>query len=171
MICTVQDSHMKSLLRSLEMLWVAKLSDGTLVYSDYYRPGTTEAPWIRLKKYCKETGLYPVKIQSLMFGAPVLTMAEDDLGLDGVFVMRGSAKDYDTESGEGTSYRNLIVGILDDKDDIINITKFSWPENKLEDFNQKRLVTKENAELMFFKNDSRKFNREVVRLALNGGNV
>jgi hypothetical protein len=171
MICTVQDGYMKTLIRSLEMLWRVKLNDGTVVYSDYNRPEINEAPWVRLKKYCSDTGLYPVKIEALMFGAPTLVMAENEAGLDGVFILRGSAKDYDSETGEGTSYRHLIVGVLDDEKDIINVTKFSWPANSLDPFNQTRLVTKENAELMFFKNGSEKINREVIRLALNGGNV
>lgn len=171
MICTVQDSHIKNLIRSLEMLWVVKLNDGTLVYSDYYRPGTTEAPWHRLKKYCKDTGLYPVRVESLMFGAPRVVMAENEAGLDGIFILRGSAKDYDTESGEGTSYKNLIVGVLDDYKDEISVTKFVWPDNRLEPFNQTRLVTQENAELMLFKNDSKKLDREVIRLALDGRTV
>lgn len=168
MICTLQDSHMKNLVRGLEMLWKVTLDDKTIVYSDYNRPGVEDYPWNRLKQYCKETGRYPVKVEAMIFGAPIVTMAEDSNGLDGLFILRGSAKDYDTESGEGASYKNLIVGVLDDQKDIINVTKFSWPANELDPFIQTRLVTKENAELMLFKNGSEKANREVVRLALNG---
>jgi len=171
MICTAYNGHIKNLMRSLEMLWVVTLNDGTKVFSDYNNPAYPEAPWYRLKRYCQETGFYPVKVESFMFGAPSIVMAENPNGLDGLFILRGSAKEYDTVDGPGASYRNLIVGVLSDYGDHIDITKFTWPENALDPFNQTRMVTKENAELMLFKNGSKKLDREVIRLALNGETV
>lgn len=159
-------------MRSLEMLWIVTLNNDTKVYSDYYNPDYPEPPWLRLKRFCRHNpDFYPVKIESFMYGAPTITMAENPNGLDGVFVLRGAAKEYDTQDGPGASYRHLIVGVLNDYKDHVDITKFVWPENVLEPFNQTRLVTKENAELMLFKNGSKKLDREVVRLALDGQTV
>ena len=105
-----------------------------------------------------------------MFGAPYVIMAEDPNGLDGVFIKRGASKDFLMESGEGTSYKQLIVGVLNDNNEV-GIVKFCWPFNALEPNNEVRLLTPENAKLMFFKNDSEKRKREVVQIALNGSDV
>lgn len=172
MICTEYNNYIKSLVKKLEILWIITLNNGIKVYSDYDNPMYEEPqPFIRLKNYCTENNVFPVKVEVLMLGAPKIVMAENPLGLDGLFIKRGAAKDFLMESGEGTSYRQLIVGVLDDVKDIINITKFCWPENKLEPFNQTRLITPENASLMLFKNESKKRNRESIRIALNGANV
>lgn len=172
MICSQVDSYFKTLIRNLEMLWVATLNDGTKAYSDYERPGTTEAPWLRLKKYCEKNNKLVVKIEAIMFGAPQVIMLEDQNGLDGVFIMRGASKDITIETGEsGPSYKQLVVGLLRDDEDVIDIKKFCWPENALEPFNQSRLLTSENAKLMLFKNDSRKKARQSIQIALYGDNV
>jgi hypothetical protein len=170
MICTQIDSHMKSLISRLEMLWVVTLNDGTLVYSDFERLDLPN-PYFRLKQHCEDNNLYPVKVQALMFGAPRVTMFEDPSGLDGLFIFRGSSKDVQIETGESVSYKQLIVGLLRDDCVNIDIRKFCWPENALEPFNQNRLLTSENAKLMIFKNDSRKKASESVQVALFGGSV
>ena len=172
MLCSQVDSYFKTLIRNLQMLWVATLNDGTKAYSDYDRPGTTEAPWLRLKKYCEENNKCVVKIEAIMFGAPQVIMLEDQNGLDGVFIMRGASKDITIETGEsGPSYKQLVVGLLRDDEDVIDIKKFCWPENALEPFNQSRLLTSENAKLMLFKNDSRKKARQSIQITLYGDNV
>lgn len=169
MICTTQDFHMKSLLRSLDILWIVTLNNKIQVYSDYDRPGENEVPWLRLKKYCHENNLFIIKIELLMFGCSKVIMAEDESGLDGVFILRGASKDYDIEAGDGTSYRNLIVGVLNDKEDIINITKYTWPIDSLT--KETRLITQENSELMLFKNGSEKASRQVLHFAIDGSGV
>jgi hypothetical protein len=172
MICSQIDSYFKTLIRNLEMLWIATLNDGTKAYSDYDRPGITEVPWLRLKKYCEDNNKFIIKIEAIMFGAPQVTMFEDENGLDGVFIMRGASKDITIETGEcGPSYKQLVVGLLRDNEDVIDIKKFCWPENALEPFNQNRLLTSENAKLMLFKNDSRKKARQSIQIALYGDNV
>lgn len=169
MICTEYNSYIKNLVRSLEMMWVVTLNNGVKVYSDHDNPAyPNQAPWHRLKDYCLDTGLFPVKVEALMFGAPKTVMAENNLGLDGLFIIRGSSKDFLMESGEGTSYKQLIVGVLSDTSDNINVTKFCWPENALEPFNEVRQLTFENIELMLFKNGSKKRERESIQVALNG---
>lgn len=172
MICTQIDSYFKSLIRNLEMLWVATLDDGTKVYSDYERPGVDEAPNLRLKKYCEENNRYVIKVDAIMFGAPQVTMFENPKGLDGVFILRGASRDIRIETGEcGPSYKQLVVGLLRDDEDIIDVRKFSWPENALEPFNQTRLITPENAKLMIFKNESTKKTRQSVQVAIQRSDV
>ena len=172
MICTTIDSYIKNLIRNLEMLWVVTLNDGTKVYSDYERPTTIDHPFNRLKKYCEENNKFIVKIESMMFGAPQTVMFEDKNGLDGIFILRGSSRDIRIETGEcGPSYKQLIVGLLREDEDVIDVRKFCWPENSIEPFCQTRLLTTENAKIMIFKNDSRKKARESVQIALNGSNV
>ena len=85
MICTTIDPFIKEKIKNLEILWCVTLSNGTLVYSDYERPGT-ENPWIRLKKYCADNNLFPTKVEVIMFGAERAVVFEDDNGLDGWFI-------------------------------------------------------------------------------------
>jgi hypothetical protein len=165
------NGYIKKLVKDLEMLWIVTLNNGNKVYSDYYNPFCANiSPWERLKIFCNDGDLYPIKIENLMFGAPHVVMAENKNGLDGVFIKRGASKDFLMESGEGTSYKQLIVGVLNDKDEI-DITKFCWPFNALEKVKETRKLTPENAKLMFFKNGSEKRNREAVQIALNGPDV
>lgn len=173
MICTQFDTYMRKLTKELEMLWVCTLNDGTKVYSDFKRPGIEGHPWDRLKSHCEKNSLFATKIEVLMFGAPHTVLFEDhDKGLDGLFVARGSARDINTASGESTSYKQLVVGLLkEEEEDVIDVKKFSWPENEIEPFSSTRKVTPENAKMMLFKNDSPKKKRESVQVALNGTTV
>ena len=172
MISTQIDSYIKNLIRNLEMLWCITLNDGTKVYSDYDRPGIKEHPWNRLKQHCEITGLFITKVEAMMLGAPLTTMFEDLNGLDGLFVARGVSKDIKIETGEqGPSYKQLVVGLLRDNEDVIDVKKFSWPENQLEPFNQIRYITPENAKLMIFKNESTKKTRKAIQVAINGWDV
>lgn len=168
MICTEYNSYIKNLVRSLEMMWIVTLNNGVKVYSDHNNPAyPNQTPWRRLKEHCAENNVFPVMVQALILGAPKLVMAENNSGLDGLFIIRGSSKDFLMESGEGTSYKQLIVGVLSDTNDDINTTKFCWPKNALEPFNEVRQITFENIELMLFKNGSKKRERESVQVALN----
>jgi len=172
MICTQIDSYIKTLIRNLEMLWVATLDDGTKAYSDYERPTTTDSPFHRLKKYCEDNNKCIIKVEALMFGAPHTVMFEGKNGLDGLFILRGSSRDIKIETGETSpSYKQLIVGLLRDDEDIIEVRKFCWPENSIEPFNQTRLITPENAKLMIFKNGSTKKTRESIQIALQRSDV
>ena len=172
MICTQIDSYVKDLIKKLEMLWCVTLNDGTKVYSDYERPGTLDHPWNRLKQYLSQNNNYIVKVEAIMFGAPQVVLFENKSGLDGLFITRGSSRDIRIETGElGPSYKQLVAGLLRDDEDIIDVKKFCWPENAIEPFNQQRVLTSENVNLMIFKNDSRKKTRKSVQVALVGGNV
>lgn len=172
MICTHQDSYIKERIRSLDILWRVTLNDGTTIYSDYERPDNPRSPWLRLKDHCSDNNLFATKIEVIMFGAPITTMFENENGLDGFFIVRGSSKDLNLFTDEpGPSYKQLVVGLLRDNEDIIDVKKFCWPENELEQFNQTRILTPDNAKLMLFKNDSTKKQRETVQIALNGATV
>ncbi len=172
MICTSYNNYIKDLVKKKEMLWCVTLNDYTKVYSDYYNPiySIDEYPWYRLCKYCEQNNLFPCKVEAIMLGAPRVIMAESKIGLDGIFIKRGASKDFlmDSETGEGESYKQLIVGVLDKEEDIINVVKFCWPENEKEKLIEKRSITSENVKLMFFKNDSKQKKRESIQFALNG---
>lgn len=172
MICSYQDSYIKQQIKNLEMLWCATLNNGLTVYADYDRPDNPESPWIRLQKYCQENNLFITKIEVIMFGAPRTLMFEDNDGLDGVFIVRGASRDLNIFTDEpGPSYKQIVVGLLRQDEDIIDVKKFCWPENELEKFNQTRVLTPDNAKLMLFKNDSQKKQRQTVQIALNGPSV
>lgn len=171
MICTEYNNYIKTLVRNREMLWCVTLNNNIKVYSDYYNPSypIDDFPWYRLKKYCEQNNVFPCKVEAIILGAPRTIMAENPLGLDGLFIVRGASKDLLMESAEeGTSYKQLIVGVLDKKKDQINVTKFCWPENEREAGFEVRQITPENARLMFFKNGSKNKQRESIQVALNG---
>ena len=155
----------------MEMLWVCDINDGTKVYSDFGRPGVEGHPWDRLKSHCEQNNLCVTTVEVVMFGAPSLVLFQNDNGLDGLFVARGSARDINTATGESTSYRQLVAGVLRDNEDIIDVKKFSWPINEIEPFAATREITPENAQMMIFKNDSPKKKRESVQIALDGSIV
>lgn len=164
-ICTTIDQHMKSLIRSVEILWRVTLNDGTVVHSDYYRPRFDEAPWYRLKNHCLKTSTFVTKVECIMLGIDPLVMFEDQNGLDGLFILRGSSKDItiNDDGDPGIAYKHLIVGVLRPEGDIIDVRKFSWPENILEPFEQTRKLTIDNLKLMIFKDEQR---REQLSQAL-----
>ena len=172
MICTSQDHYIKARIKSLDILWCATLNDGTLVYSDYERPDNPRSPWLRLKEHCQDNNVFITKIEVIMFGAQRTVMLEDENGLDGVFIVRGASRDLNLFTDEpGPSYKQLVVGLLRENEDVIDVKKFCWPENELEKLNQTRVLTPENAKLMLFKNGSTKKQKETVQIALNGATV
>lgn len=47
-----------------EVIWIAILNDGTIVYQDDHRPDSSPASaWLRLKNYCLETNKYITNIK------------------------------------------------------------------------------------------------------------
>jgi hypothetical protein len=141
----------------MEILWSVKLNDGTEIYSDYYIYGL-ESPWIRLQEYCNSNNKYIISVHVIMFGSEKITLMENENGLDGVFVHRGSSKEIliNDECDTGVSYKHVVCGLLNNDTGIIHVKKFSWPENCIEPFIQERNLTKLNFDLMIFKNDERK---------------
>lgn len=168
MICTSIDSYIEDLCyNKLYISWVVTLTDGTKVYGDYDRPGF-DNPWIRLKKHCETNNVWPAKVKLHMFGAPAELFFEDPNGLDGLFIMRGMAKDQAMDGSHSQSYQTLTVGLLRDDCSYIDVAKYTWPISNLEKRNSARVLTKENLENMIFKNDSKKRQHEEVQKLLNG---
>lgn len=171
MICTQRDSYFKKLISNdLMISWMATLVDGTTVYGDYDRPGM-ENPWIRLKNHCEESNATIKKIELHMFGAEKITFFENEDGLDGIFVMRGMAKDQAMDGSHSRSFQTLTVGLLRDDCSLIDIAKYTWPHNDFEKYRSTRLLTEENLKYMIFKNGSEKLQHSEVQKLLYGSTV
>ena len=167
-ICTSIDSYItKVCYEDLMISWTITLNDGTKVYGDYDRPNM-DNPWLRLMRHCKENNVYPTKVELHMFGAPPLTFFEDENGLDGLIVMRGVAKDQAMDGGHSQSYQTLTVGLLKDDCSGITISKYTWPISEFEKKYSERVLTVENVEHMFFKNDSEKRTHPEVQKFIDG---
>ena len=59
-------------------------------------------------------------------------------------------------------------GVLNDNLETVDIRKFSWPLCEFEAPVQTRILTPENAQLMIFKDGSKKKQSEQVQVALDG---
>ena len=96
-----------------------------------------------------------------MFGMPEAVFFEDENGLDGLSICRGSAREQ-SMSGLSKDFKFLTVSLLDEGCDYIDVRKFVWPENDYEQLESKRLLTRNNIKQMVFKSDSKKINNEKV---------
>ena len=167
MICTTLDSYCQNYFYSkLYISWQITLTDGTMVYGDYDRPGF-DNPWNRLKMHCATNNVWPSKIELHMFGAPTELFFEDPNGLDGVFVVRGMAKDQAMDGSHSQSYQTLTVGLLREDCSCIDVSKYTWPISDFESGRNTRVLTQENLEYMLFKNDSKKRQNEKVQKLLD----
>ena len=129
MICTEFDGYMKQLCHEQLMIsWVITLTDGVVVYGDYERP-QFENPWIRLREHCEKHDVLPSKVELYMFGAEHKVFFEDENGLDGLFIMRGVAKDQAMDGSHSQSFQTLTVGLLRDDCEHIDVAKYTWPHN------------------------------------------
>lgn len=168
MICTHRDQYMKTLTRSEMMIsWKIVLSDGTQVYGDYDRPDT-ENPWIRLKDHCGINDVAVTRVELHMLGTPKLVFFEDKNGLDGISIMRGIAKEQSMSGNHSQSFQTLTVSLLRDCCSWVDVKKYTWPINEIEEFNQVRAITKPNLEYMIFKNGSEKLKNSKVQELING---
>jgi hypothetical protein len=168
MICKHRDQYMKTLTRSNMMIsWRIVLTDETEVYGDYDRP-ETENPWIRLRKHCEDEDVAVKRVELHMLGTPKLVFFEDENGLDGISVMRGLAKEQSMSGDHSKSFQTLSVSLLKDCCSWVDVKKYTWPINELEEFNQVRAVTKQNLEYMIFKNGSEKLKNPKIQKLING---
>lgn len=171
MICTSIDGYIEQLCyHELMISWQITLNDGTKVYGDYDRPGF-DNPWIRLKNHCEENNVYPIKVELHMFGAEHEVFFEDENGLDGLFVMRGMAKDQAMDGSHSQSFQTLTVGLLRDDCSCIDVSKYTWPISQFEQKYNTRILTEENIRNMIFKNGSKKRQHEKIQELLNGSGV
>jgi hypothetical protein len=168
MICTKKDGYLRKLINSdLMISWMATLSSGLTVFGDYDRP-EMDNPWYRLRDYCKETGDTINKIELYMFGAESMVFFEDQNGLDGIFVMRGIAKDQAMDGSHSRSFQTLTVGVLSEDCSYVDVAKYTWPHNDFEKGSSRRVLTEENLKYMIFKNGSKKLEHPEVQKHLNG---
>jgi hypothetical protein len=160
-ICTNFDPFVRSgLTERLMISWTGVLSNGLTVYGDYERPEFAPC-WERVQKYCVENSCHFTKVQLHMFGMPEAVFFEDENGLDGLSICRGSAREQ-SMSGHSKDFQFLTVSLLDEGCDYIDVRKFVWPENDYEQLESKRLLTRNNIKQMVFKSDSKKINNEKV---------
>lgn len=168
MICTTRDGYMRKLIQTdLMISWKIVLTDGTIVYGDYDRPGL-DNPWTRLKEYCMSNDVLPRSIELLMFGAPRKVFFEDENGLDGLLVMRGIAKDQAMDGSHSQSFQTLTVSLLRNDCEKIDVAKYTWPFNEFEKDKDVRDLTEENFKNMIFKNGSEKLKHPKVQELING---
>jgi len=166
-ICTEFDGYMKQLCHEQLMIsWVITLTDGVVVYGDYERP-QFENPWIRLREHCEKHDVLPSKVELYMFGAEHKVFFEDENGLDGLFIMRGVAKDQAMDGSHSQSFQTLTVGLLRDDCEHIDVAKYTWPHNDFEQKESVRGLSTKNLEQMIFKNGSQKREHKAVQEYLN----
>ena len=171
MICAKFDGYMKNFCHvDLNISWQITLTDGTIVYGDYERP-ELENPWNRLKEHCAENNLAITKIELYMFGATHHVFFEDKNGLDGVFLVRGAAKDQAIDGSFSRSFQTLTVGLLKEDCSEIDVRKFCWPMNEFEQGSSVRGLSYENLNKMIFKNESKKQQHPKVQEYLHGAAV
>lgn len=63
MITTEVDEFIRDFQENYTM-WIATLSDGTVVYQDDWKPNVDKAAWLRLKDYCEAKGLHVVELRA-----------------------------------------------------------------------------------------------------------
>jgi len=167
MICQTRDGYMRKLITTdLMISWKIVLTDGTVVYGDYDRPGL-DNPWFRLKDHCKENDVIPKSVELHMFGAPKKIFFENEDGLDGLLVMRGMAKDQSMDGSHSQSFQTLTVSLLRDDCSMIDVAKYTWPFNEFEKDRDVRVLTEENLKNMIFKNGSEKLKHPKVQELIN----
>lgn len=168
MICQTRDGYMRKLITTdLMISWKIVLTDGTVVYGDYDRPGL-DNPWFRLKDHCKQNDVVPKSVELHMFGAPKKVFFENEDGLDGLLVMRGMAKDQSMDGSHSQSFQTLTVSLLRDDCSMIDVAKYTWPFNEFEKDRDVRVLTEENLKNMIFKNGSEKLKHPKVQELING---
>ena len=171
MICQTREGYMRKLITTdLMISWKIILTDGTVVYGDYDRPGL-DNPWFRLKDHCKQNDVVPKSVELHMFGAPKKVFFENEDGLDGLLVMRGMAKDQSMDGSHSQSFQTLTVSLLRDDCSMIDVAKYTWPFNEFEKDIDVRVLTEENLRNMIFKNGSEKLKHPKVQELINGATV
>ena len=168
MICTEVDSYVYKLCHeNLMISWCVTLTDDTKVYGDYDR-SDLDNPWFRLKSHCESNDVWPKKVELYMFGAEKKTFFEDENGLDGIVIMRGIAKDQAMDGSHSQSFQTLTVLHLREDCSMVDVSKYTWPQNDFEQKESERILTTENLQNMIFKHGSEKRQHEKVKECLDG---
>lgn len=164
-VCTTFDPFVRNqLTTNLLMSWTLLMTDGTVIYGDYERPGFLKC-WDRLEKHCLKNNTTPVSIRLHMFGCPTVVFFDDPDGLDGFSITRGVAREQ-SMNGDFKDYQSLTVSLLHKSCQNIEYKKFVWPLNDFEELQGVRKLTRANIGQLIFKNGSTK--REKVQEYLDG---
>lgn len=147
MVCKQYNGEIRKLIQQKNILWKCYLSNGEEIWSDYNLDN--KDPWIRTKNYCKNNGIDIIKVTVLVIGAPEQVVYEDKDGLDGIFIVRGIAKDI--LGADETIYKYMAFGLLNDDNESISVVKYYWPECTFDSHKEQRSLTPENKQLLYFK--------------------
>jgi hypothetical protein len=125
-------------------IWIAELSDGTVVYQDDYRPGV-EIPsaWLRLSKYISENPSVCIKQLKLQFRDHIEYIEKSIL----YYYSRGMAQSI-TSVTRRKEHHSHVVGTLDEDGNIL-CKWWKSPEiliteeriRKIVDCNSKQLIS------------------------------
>ena len=119
-ICTEPDLYVAQMFE-WGTVWVATLSDGSVVYQDDDREGVEpESAWIRLGMYCEENSLHITSF-TIQNGTNTVRIKED---ADGYFFCKGAGGFLFTS--DGATYQSYIVGTL--KDGLLRVDVYNVPE-------------------------------------------
>ena len=119
-ICTEPDLYIAQKFE-WGTVWVATLSDGSVVYQDDDREGVEpESAWIRLGMYCEENSLHITSF-TIQNGTNTVRIKED---ADGYFFCKGAGGFLFTS--DGATYQSYIVGTL--KDGLLRVDVYNVPE-------------------------------------------
>lgn len=145
MLCTGYNAHITHLLMNQQVLWKCILDDGTEVWSDFDVPNQKD-PWTRVRQHCNNNGKDIVEVRVIVPGQPEYTVFKDLNGLDGLLIVRGTAKDINDVSE--TTYSFVTFGQIEE-DGLIHIKRFYWPECAFGSLSEVREITPENEALLY----------------------
>ena len=148
MLCKSYNPQIRSLIVDHKLvIWKCILSNGDEVWSDYYTE--EKDPWIRLKEHCSNNAINITEVKVLAYGIREQTVFQNDDGLDGIFIIRGASKDL-LASSDGITYNYLAFGKLNKETQLIETTKFYWPECAFDEHYEERVLTENNQKMMHF---------------------
>lgn len=147
MICTGYNSHITGLLMQQQVLWKLILNDGTEIWSDFDIPNQKD-PWTRARQYCNNNNKDIIEVKVIVPGQPEYQVFRNESGLDGLLIIRGTAKDVN-DSGE-TIYSFVTFGKIED-DGLIHVRRFYWPECAFGTSEEIREITPENQNLIYYR--------------------
>lgn len=116
-LCFTEDDFVKE-----KCVWLATLSDGSVVYQDDYRPDEVEPiAWLRLADYIRETGLKIDRLE-IKFWTHIEEAAP--AGSAGYYWIKG----VEAFQGVDRTYNYYVVGSVAEGDDFMSVTKWLVPE-------------------------------------------
>ena len=118
-ICTEPDLYVAQMFE-WGTVWVATLSDGSVVYQDDDRENVEpDSAWERLGMHCRETGEHVVDFY-VQNGTNKIDLGKDK---DGYYFCKGAGGFL---YGGGHTHHSYVCGVLEDG--ILGITSYNVPE-------------------------------------------